>query len=298
MLILQATQEEADYIDNSIVRFNQKEVPFTQNETPVFKNYVIKAEGQIIAGVNSFIYHWGILYIDVLFVDERYRGKNLGTRLLQQVENEAMKMGVHLSHLDTFDFQAKDFYLKQGYEIFGVLDDCPKGHKRFYFKKVLAAHNRIQVRRYQDEDAEFISKIYYHTIHTINAKDYTKEQVDAWAPWSSVQDYSGWKQKLEKIKPYVALINDTIVGFAEFEANGHIDCFYVHHEFQGCGVGSALMAEIEQEVMSKSLSRIYAEVSITAKPFFEQKGFKVVTQQSVTIRGVKLTNYIMEKYYS
>ncbi|WP_367608401.1 GNAT family N-acetyltransferase [Legionella sp. W05-934-2] len=156
---------------------------------------------------------------------------------------------------------------------------------------------KIQIRRYQDEDAECISKIYYHTIHTINAKDYTKEQIDVWAPWSSVQDYSGWKQKLEKIVPYVAVINDTVVGFAEFESNGHIDCFYVHHEFQGVGVGSALMAVIDQEAMNKSLARVYAEVSITAKPFFERKGFNVVKQQNVTIRGVSLTNYVMEKYY-
>jgi putative acetyltransferase len=156
---------------------------------------------------------------------------------------------------------------------------------------------KIQIRRYQDEDAEFISKIFYHTIHKINAKDYTKEQIDAWAPWSSVQDYSGWKQKLQQIKPYVAMINDRVVGFAEFEPNGHIDCFYVHHEFQGCGVGSALMAAIDKESMNKSLSHVYAEVSITAKPFFERKGFNVVKQQSVTIRGVTLINYVMEKYY-
>ncbi len=296
-MILEATQEDTAYIDNSIVRFNQQAVPFTQKETPVFKNYVIKEDGQIVAGINSFVYHWGILYIDVLFVDERYRGKNLGASLLQQVEKEAIAMGAHLSHLDTFDFQAKDFYLKQGYEVFGALDDCPKGHQRFYLKKSLTTHSSIQIRRYQDEDAEFLSQIYYHTIHTINAKDYTKEQIDAWAPWSSVQDYSGWKQKLEKIVPYVAVINDTVVGFAEFESNGHIDCFYVHHDFQGCGVGSALMAAIDQEVRSKALSRVYAEVSITAKPFFERKGFNVVKQQSVTLRGVQLTNYIMEKYY-
>jgi len=131
MMILEATQEDTDYIDNSIVRFNQQAVPFTQKETSVFKNYVIKVDGQIVAGINSFVYHWGILYIDVLFVDERYRGKNLGASLLQQVEKEAIAMGADLSHLDTFDFQAKDFYLKQGYEIFGVLDDCPKGHQRF-----------------------------------------------------------------------------------------------------------------------------------------------------------------------
>lgn len=158
--------------------------------------------------------------------------------------------------------------------------------------------NQIQVRHYQDGDAEFLSQIYYNTIHMVNAKDYSKEQLDAWAPWSSVQDYSGWKEKLEKIKPFVALIGETIVGFAEFELNGHIDCFYVHHEFQGSGIGSALMREIDTEARKKSLPRIYAEVSITARPFFEAKGFHVVKQQTVQIRGAELINFVMEKCFT
>jgi ribosomal protein S18 acetylase RimI-like enzyme len=158
-------------------------------------------------------------------------------------------------------------------------------------------NNQIQVRHYQDGDAKFLSQIYYNTIHMVNAKDYSKEQLDAWAPWSSVQDYSGWKEKLEKIRPFVALIGETIVGFAEFELNGHIDCFYVHHEFQGSGIGSALMREIDTEAREKSLSRIYAEVSITARLFFEAKGFHVLKQQTVTIRGVELINFVMEKRY-
>ncbi|KTD03700.1 Acyl-CoA N-acyltransferase [Legionella geestiana] len=158
-------------------------------------------------------------------------------------------------------------------------------------------NNKIQVRRYQDGDANFLIKIYYNTIHTVNAKDYTEQQIEAWAPWSSVQDYSGWQEKLEKIKPFVALINDKIVGFAEFEPNGHIDCFYVHHEYQGSGIGSALIHEIEKEAVNKSISRVYAEVSITAKMFFEAKGFQVVKQQTVMIRGVELINFVMEKRY-
>tara|TARA_R110002124_G_scaffold52032_2_gene150095 strand:+ start:12887 stop:13060 length:174 start_codon:yes stop_codon:yes gene_type:complete len=57
--------------------------------------------------------------------------------LLRKAEIEAKSMGASLSHLDTFDWQAKDFYLKSDYEIFGVLDDCPVGHNRYYMKKIL-----------------------------------------------------------------------------------------------------------------------------------------------------------------
>ncbi len=78
-----------------------------------------------------------MLYIDVLYVDEAYRGKRPGSQLLQKVEAQAKQFGSKLSHLDTFDFQAKDFYLKQGYEVFGTLANCPQGHNRFYFKKEL-----------------------------------------------------------------------------------------------------------------------------------------------------------------
>ena len=77
------------------------------------------------------------MFISVLFVEEQYRGKGLGTLLLQHAEQKAKAMGIRIIHLDTFDFQAKDFYVRQGYEIFGVLDDCPKGHKRYYLKKNL-----------------------------------------------------------------------------------------------------------------------------------------------------------------
>ena len=135
--IREAKSEEAEYIDNKIVEFNKKQVPFTQDQTPVIKNYVIKKNDEIIAGINACIYHWGILYIDVLFVDEQHRRKKLGSQLLEQVEQEAKVMGASLSHLDTFDFQAKDFYLKQGYTVFGVLENCPKGHKRYYLSKTL-----------------------------------------------------------------------------------------------------------------------------------------------------------------
>jgi GNAT superfamily N-acetyltransferase len=159
-------------------------------------------------------------------------------------------------------------------------------------------NNQIQVRRYQEGDAKEIAHLYYNTIHNVNSKDYTKVQLDAWAPWTSVQNYSGWKEKLENIKPFIALIGDIIVGFAEFEPNGHIDCFYVHHEFQGSGIGSALMCEIEKEAREKSLPKIYAEVSITARPFFEAKEFQIIKQQTVTIRDVELINFVMEKHYS
>lgn len=75
------------------------------------------------------------LMADVLWIDEKYRHLGYGSKLIKKVENDAIEQGYHLAHLDTFDFQAKEFYLKQGYDVFGELENCPEGHKRFYLRK-------------------------------------------------------------------------------------------------------------------------------------------------------------------
>jgi GNAT superfamily N-acetyltransferase len=133
-----SSEKEAQFVDDKIVAFNKSHAPFTQTNDFIRLNFHIKDKsGLVIAGINSLMYCWGMLYIDVLFVDENQRGQQLGSLLLSKVEAEARSMGANLSHLDTFDWQAKDFYIKHGYEIFGVLDDCPPGHKRYYMKKSL-----------------------------------------------------------------------------------------------------------------------------------------------------------------
>ncbi len=133
-----SNEKDTQCVDDKIVAFNKDNVPFTQDNDFISLNFHIKDEtGFVIAGINSCLYCWGMLYIDVLFVEESHRRQQYGNFLLNKVECEAKLMGASLSHLDTFDWQAKDFYLKAGYEIFGILDACPPGHKRYYMKKTL-----------------------------------------------------------------------------------------------------------------------------------------------------------------
>lgn len=155
-------------------------------------------------------------------------------------------------------------------------------------------HKKIVIRLYSEADAPALAAIYFNTIHNINSKDYSPEQLHVWAPISSLET-DGWMRKWQKLIPIVAVIDNKVVGFAELESNGHIDCFYCHHEYQGCGVGSALLNGVEDSARKNKLNKIFAEVSITARPFFEAKGFTVKKQQSVVIRGVELTNFVMEK---
>jgi len=135
-VIEESTREEYNLVDNGIVEYNLSKVPFTQEPSFFPINRVIKGEkGEVLAGINSMLYCWNCLYIDVLWVNKEFREEGYGTILLNKVEEIAKARGCKLVHLDTFDFQAKDFYLKQGYEIFGVLDNCPLEHKRYYMKK-------------------------------------------------------------------------------------------------------------------------------------------------------------------
>ncbi|MBA3816353.1 MAG: GNAT family N-acetyltransferase [Parachlamydiaceae bacterium] len=148
----------------------------------------------------------------------------------------------------------------------------------------------ISIRDYQPEGVQALANIYYNTIHRVNIQHYTQEQVDVWAPKSSVENTEGWSKKFSRTKPIIATVVDEIVGFAEFEPNGHIDCFYCHHKWIGKGVGSALMKEILQRAKNNHTLLIFSEVSITAKIFFEKWGFRIITQQTI-IRNVELTNF-------
>ena len=135
--IYKSTTEERELLDNKLVEFNRKKVPFLQSEDWIVLSYALKDErGQLMAGINSMLYCWNILYIDILYVEDAHRGKGYGRLLLDRVESESKKLGGYMSHLDTFDWQAKEFYEHLGYEVFGILENCPRGHNRYYMKKV------------------------------------------------------------------------------------------------------------------------------------------------------------------
>ena len=104
-----------------------------------------------------------------------------------------------------------------------------------------------------------------------------------------------WAERLAEKNPFVAIIRKQIVGMAEIDPTGYLGYFYVHPEFQGQGVGTALMATIEIEATRAGADRLFADVSITAKPFFESRGFFVTEARSKTINGHPAPNFAMEK---
>jgi GNAT superfamily N-acetyltransferase len=101
--------------------------------------YVVKdSDRGVIGGVYGKLLLGNCLSIDILWIDPEFRLQGHARKLMQQIELAAMQLGSKLSIVDTFEFQARGFYEKCGYTVFGVLDDCPcPGNQRFYLKKPL-----------------------------------------------------------------------------------------------------------------------------------------------------------------
>jgi GNAT superfamily N-acetyltransferase len=152
---------------------------------------------------------------------------------------------------------------------------------------------KMKIRRYKEGEAQALWSLLYETVHQVNCNDYSLAQLDAWAP--AQIDLAPWTERLSQISPFVAEENSEIIGFAELEENGHIDCFYCAHDWQGKGVGTALLQAIEDEAAKRGLYRLFAEASITAKGFFERHGFTVEAEQSVSLRGEHFTNFVVTK---
>ena len=136
--IVDCVEHDADYIVDKLVEYNKSQVSKIQEKDFVdIEKKIVDDEGKIIAGYLAVMYCWKVIYLDILWVDERYRKSGLGSQLLKNLEELAKEEQCTLIHLDTFDFQAKDFYIRHGYELFGTLEDCPEGHCRYYLKKKL-----------------------------------------------------------------------------------------------------------------------------------------------------------------
>ena len=145
-------------------------------------------------------------------------------------------------------------------------------------------------------DTKEIVELFTNTIHKINIQNYTQEQIEVWAP--NKIDYQKWEKRFKKSKPYIAKHNNVIVGFFEFDKDGYIDCFYVHHNYQRQGIGLILLNKIINIAEKNNLDMIVANVSITAKSFFEKNTFTIKKKNIIKRDNEELINYTMTRQIS
>ena len=145
---------------------------------------------------------------------------------------------------------------------------------------------------YQPGEAEAIVRLFYGSVHGVCLGDYTQEQVNVWADGTA--DPALWEQTFLRRQTLVARLGGELAGFADREGD-YLDRLYIHKDHQRKGIARALCAALEQGAKEEGVTRMTVHASITARGFFEKRGWQVVKEQQVERKGVLLTNFVMEK---
>ena len=146
------------------------------------------------------------------------------------------------------------------------------------------------IRPYRSADCATLAQIYYDTIHTVNAADYTKAQLDAWA--SGNVDLNVWDEYFLARHSFVAELDGMVVGFADMDDVGYLGRLYVHKDYQGRGIGKTLCDAVEKAV---DVTKFTLHSSITAKLFYEKLGYRTVEMRQMPRKDQFITIYVMEK---
>ena len=154
------------------------------------------------------------------------------------------------------------------------------------------------IRDFEPADAPALRALFHAAVHARARAEYTQEQRDAWAPLS--YDAAAWGARLQANRPFIAQgrAGDgvaAIAGFSDLQPTGYIDHFFVAPAHAGQGVAQALMAHIHAQAALRGIPRLWADVSLTAEPFFAKSGFTVEARQQVERHGVVLSNARMAK---
>lgn len=138
--------------------------------------------------------------------------------------------------------------------------------------------------------------LFQSSVRELAARDYTPEQIDAWAP----KDFSDamreqWTARIRSNKPWVVEIEGELACFADLQTTGYIDQFFVAPGHSGKGIGSALMKHLHQVAARQGINRLFAHVSLTAQAFFTYHGFVIEEERFPVMRDVVLPNALMGK---
>lgn len=151
----------------------------------------------------------------------------------------------------------------------------------------------MKVREYCAGDIDTIVKLFHDTIHTVSIADYTPAQCNAWSPKAA--DLVAWNTKLSEQYALVAEADNRIVGFGSADNTGYFDLLYTHKDYQRRGVATLVADDIEHYVLSQGIKAITTNASITARPFFAQRGYRLLAAQTVMCRGQAFVNFKMQK---
>ena len=152
----------------------------------------------------------------------------------------------------------------------------------------------FKIRIAQQSDSAELRDLYKNTVLVVNRRDYSQDEVEDWA--SCGDDLSNIEEMI-KTHYFIVAVNQLsqIVGFSSITPQGYLHSMFIHKDHQGEGIATALLQRIEAYAMEHDIQNITSEVSITARPFFESRGYVVEQEQRAQANRLKLTNYRMRK---
>ena len=266
------TEEDEDFIEEKLDAINHSIVPPEEdgeNEDIVFK--IADDEGNTIAGCILVIGSWKIAELDIIWVDEKYRRKGLGSALIREAEKAARENGCYVMILGTFDFQARPLYEKHGYSLCGTVRDFPRGHENYTLIKRLDQSDqepslskdlptRFEISPGNEDDAEFIIK-----------------GLDAYNTSQAARKHKKYipleKKLLDADGNLIAAIFAGVGRWNSFE----IDMIWVDEPYRNQGIGSELLAETEREAKEYGAYFALAEGLLDWQTgFFKKNGYMTV----------------------
>ena len=284
------TEDDEELIDGKLTEINHAVVPpreGTEEEELVFK--IENGEGTVIAGCNVGIDNWQFAILDILWVDEKYRGQGLGSALIREAEKAARERNCYAMLLGTYDFQALPLYKKHGYMLCATIKDWPKGHESYTLMKRLDQplpayiptkdlSAQFEIRPGSEKDCEAIGR----ALGEYNSAQAHREH--RYIPLN--------KKLLDADGNLIAAIFSGVGGWNDLE----IDMLWVDEDFRDQGIGSALLAEIEREAQEQGAYFSLAEGLFDWQDgFFRKNGYKTVGTLEDCPRGHRI--YVMEKRF-
>lgn len=176
-----------------------------------------------------------------------------------------------------------------------------ENYRRFFAvknacRKIRPSSPQYKLRELTDEDIPDLQTLFRETVLHVNVRDYTREEVEDWA---SCGDSAEHMKDLLARNDYIAVLNerDEIIGFSSMNVEGYLHSLFVHKDYQQVGVGSLLLSAVEKRAREYGVAEITSEVSLTARPFFEKRGYEVMKVQKRRANRLELINFVMRKLF-
>ncbi len=151
----------------------------------------------------------------------------------------------------------------------------------------------MRLRKATRSDLPFILELFVNTVGTVCSHDYSENQIKI---WTSVSDNKKeWENKIDQTYFIIAETENKIVGFGSLDPADNIDLLYIHHKYHRCGIGQAILNELEKESKKKNTCELFTNASITSYSFFKNQGFRELQEQRRILHGEEFINYKMSK---